>query len=175
MKYYPRPSRAVAVIDRIHETEPDPSRYGPDRPWPEREAGAPRTRAECPLERPCPWVGCRSHLYLSTAIDGPGGGHRTILDALRSPRPPDILPAPESLPESCALDIAERGEQTLEQIAEHLGGISRERVRQVQEGALWKVAKRANGDDTFRMDPDPRPIRASLRRMRQSTAKRGTP
>jgi hypothetical protein len=96
----------------------------------------PRTRGECRGgPRPCPFVGCRYHLFLEVVSSG---------HALRLPRglavPPEALP-PEA---SCALDLAEaRADEgyTLEEIAELLG-VTRERVRQVQDIALRKMLKR---------------------------------
>lgn len=43
---------------------------------------------------------------------------------------------------SCTLDVAEEGEHTLEEVAEIIGGISRERVRQIEEVALHKLKKK---------------------------------
>jgi hypothetical protein len=45
------------------------------------------------------------------------------------------------LPESCCLDVADRGSQTLEQVGEILG-ITRERVRQIEERALLGARQR---------------------------------
>jgi DNA-directed RNA polymerase sigma subunit (sigma70/sigma32) len=41
--------------------------------------------------------------------------------------------------ESCALDVADRGDHTLNEGGEMLG-VSRERVRQIEEQALHKLA-----------------------------------
>jgi len=86
----------------------------------------PRTRAECPPKqddgtRPCPWVGCRHHL----AVDIDGRGRLKIYR-------PHIDPTDWPMP--CALDHADRGGMTLEEIGELLG-VSRERVRQIDEQA----------------------------------------
>jgi hypothetical protein len=66
------------------------------------------------LPRPCPFVSCRYNL-------------------------PDRIPA--DLP-SCALDVADEGEHHLEQIGPLLN-LTRERVRQIQNETLAKLAKRA--------------------------------
>ncbi len=87
----------------------------------------PRTRSECPEFRPCPFIGCRYNLYLD--VDGRLG----VKDAAR----PWDMPAHGS----CALDIAEEGEKTLEEIAAILG-VTRERVRQIEESAMAKVSER---------------------------------
>ncbi|MDQ1446781.1 MAG: hypothetical protein QOI20_3245 [Acidimicrobiaceae bacterium] len=94
----------------------------------------PKTRAECRPGigvRPCPFVSCRFHL----AIDvNPETGSLT-------------LNRPElevwELPESCALDVAERGEQTREVIGDILN-VTRERLRQLEVEALAEMeAKKA--------------------------------
>lgn len=87
----------------------------------------PLTRGEClGGARPCPWVGCRHHLYLD--VD-PGSGSIKLLH-------PDL--EPWQLKESCSLDIADRGGMILEE----LGGImnlTRERIRQVEVRGLLKI------------------------------------
>lgn len=91
----------------------------------------PRTRGECQGgPRPCPWVGCRYHLFLEMVNQG---------RAVRLPRGLDV--EPETLQPSCALDVADDGPVTLEEVAEFLG-VTRERVRQVEDIALKKVHKR---------------------------------
>ena len=94
-----------------------------DGPMPER----PRCRADCvDGPRPCPWVSCRHHLGLD--ISGVGSlKQRTDVEL-------------DALTETCALDVAERGGERLEAIGEMLG-LTRERVRQVQEDALRKVRR----------------------------------
>lgn len=53
--------------------------------------------------------------------------------------------------ESCALDVADRGGATLEHIGEMLG-ITRERVRQIEAGALDKLRRRAERFELERED-----------------------
>lgn len=80
----------------------------------------PQTRGDCAGQpRPCPWVSCKHHLYLDVH---PSSG------AIRLNHPGVEL---EDMPETCALDIADRGISSLSVIAEHLG-ISHERVRQIE-------------------------------------------
>lgn len=43
--------------------------------------------------------------------------------------------------ETCALDVADRGPHTLDEIAGHLG-LTRERVRQIEESAMRKLNQR---------------------------------
>jgi hypothetical protein len=91
------------------------------------QAQRPRTRGACRgAERPCPWVGCRHNLYLhvlpSGAIQVPDGVQ------------PDEMPPDRS----CALDLVEQhpSGMTLEQVAQCIGGLTRERVRQIECRAL---------------------------------------
>jgi hypothetical protein len=84
-------------------------------------ATRPRTRGDCRGgERPCPWLGCRHHLALEITESG------------------SIKLAYEDLdqaPETCSLDIAERGdEQTLEAVGVALN-VTRERIRQIEARA----------------------------------------
>lgn len=48
----------------------------------------------------------------------------------------------ESATESCVLDMADKGGMTLEEVGEVMG-ITRERVRQIEEVALFKLKKKA--------------------------------
>lgn len=98
----------------------------------EIRAERPRVRAECPSYRPCPYVSCRYHLYLDVTRRG----------RLRLNFPKTSVPELEI---SCALDLAEKGPKTLEQIGHIMGGISRERVRQIEQAAL--NALRAQGGE----------------------------
>lgn len=94
-------------------------------------AERPRTRGECMGgPRPCPWVGCRYHLFLEVVNQG---------SAIRLPRGLGV--EPEMLEPSCALDVADDEPKTLEEVAEYLG-VTRERIRQVEDAALAKLKKR---------------------------------
>lgn len=89
----------------------------------------PRTRGECPETRPCPWVSCKYHLYLDVR---PRFGRIKLTF-------PDL--EPWEMPETCALDVADRasGEgTTLQEVGKFLN-ITRERVRQIEESALGKL------------------------------------
>jgi len=84
----------------------------------------PRTRAECRDQpRPCPWVGCRYHLYLE--INPESGSVKIHF--------PDL--EPWELEETCALDLAERGPMILEEIGARMN-LTRERVRQIEARGL---------------------------------------
>lgn len=95
--------------------------------YPETDYEKPRARAEC-LDgpRPCPFVSCKHHLYIDV-----------------SPRTGAIkLNFPDlevwDLPESCALDVADRGGTTLEDVGAIMN-LTRERIRQVEVKALAKL------------------------------------
>jgi len=88
-------------------------------------AGRPRTRADCvDGERPCPWVGCRYHLWADVTKSG----------SLKIAHDVDPL----DLAESCALDVSSEGSHTLEQLADRLN-LTKERMRQIEEDALAKL------------------------------------
>ncbi len=88
----------------------------------------PRVRGDCQgaAQRPCPWVGCKHHLYLDV---NPKTGSITI-------NFPDL--EPWELQQTCSLDLATGNGITLEEVGEHMN-ITRERVRQIEVRALLKV------------------------------------
>src|SRR5207253_378847 len=87
----------------------------------------PQTRAECrDMPRPCPWVACKHHLYLDV---NPETGSIKI-------NFPDL--EPWELAHTCALDVAERGGITLEEVGEIMN-LTRERIRQVEVRGLLKL------------------------------------
>lgn len=95
--------------------------------YPETDYAKPRTREEC-LDgpRPCPFVSCKHHLYIDV-----------------SPRTGAIkLNFPDlevwDMGESCALDVADRGGTTLEDVGAIMN-LTRERIRQVEVKALAKL------------------------------------
>ena len=90
----------------------------------------PRTRAEChEVPRPCPFVRCKYNLYLD--VDPRTGSLKL--------NHPDKEPG--ELEESCALDIAERGGMTLEEVGIAIN-TTRERVRQIESAANERLQKR---------------------------------
>jgi hypothetical protein len=95
--------------------------------YPETEYDKPRMREECAEgPRPCPFVSCKHHLYIDV-----------------SPRTGAIkLNFPDlevwDMPESCALDVADRGGTTLEDVGAIMN-LTRERIRQVEVKALAKL------------------------------------
>jgi hypothetical protein len=95
--------------------------------YPETDYWKPATREECcGGERPCPFVSCKYHLYLDV-----------------SPRTGAIkLNFPDlevwDMTETCALDVADRGGTTLEDVGAIMN-LTRERIRQVEVRALAKL------------------------------------
>lgn len=89
----------------------------------------PRTRGDCfRVPRPCPFVSCRHHLYLEVL---PRTGRLQLAFPNREPW---------ELEESCSLDVADRGDATLERVGEAIG-VTRERVRQLEHQALGRLAR----------------------------------
>lgn len=89
----------------------------------------PRNRAECRAEtRPCIWVSCRYHLLLEVTQEG----------KLKFNDPSWTDPTEQRGRETCALDVADRGEHSLEETGE-IVGLMPERVRQVEAEALVRV------------------------------------
>lgn len=106
------------------------------------DADRPATRADCvDGHRPCPFVSCAHHLYLDV----------TELGGLRL-NFPDLQP--EEMTESCALDVADRGGETLESVGS-LVRLTRERVRQIEEVALARIAEGLARDESRTLDPGP--------------------
>lgn len=95
--------------------------------YPETDYWRPETREECvDGPRPCPFVSCKHHLFIDV-----------------SPRTGAIkLNFPDlevwDMGESCALDVADRGGTTLEDVGAIMN-LTRERIRQVEVKALAKL------------------------------------
>lgn len=80
----------------------------------------PRTRGECADgPRPCPWARCKHHLFLD--VDPTNGSIKLNFPDLEL----------EQLEHSCALDLADAGVQTLEEVGIAMN-LTRERVRQIE-------------------------------------------
>lgn len=95
--------------------------------YPETDYWKPTTRADCvDMERPCPYVSCKYHLYIDVH---PVRGSIKI-------NFPDV--EVWEMTETCALDIADRGGITLEEVGEIMN-LTRERVRQVETAGLAKL------------------------------------
>lgn len=102
----------------------------------ELERIRPRTRGDCACGiRPCPWVGCRYHLYVDAGKAAELKVNHAHLE-------------PWELQELCALDVAGYGGLTEHEVGEILG-VSGKRVGQIERGALIKL-RTALGDGGFR-------------------------
>jgi len=104
------------------------------------------------IARPCKYILCPHHL--GTEINTRNGMGFTIDEEGPLVRYP--IQADGHIT-SCALDVAERGGATLEEIAAILS-ITRERVRQVEERALGRLKK--HGDDLESLTPSFSPAAA---------------
>jgi len=88
----------------------------------------PRSRSECvEAPRPCPFVSCKHHLFLDVSA-------RTGAIKLNFP---DL--EVWEMTETCALDVADRGGTTLEEVGAIMN-LTRERIRQVEVKGLAKLA-----------------------------------
>ena len=105
----------------------------------EIEGSRPRSRAECAgAQRPCMFISCKHHLYLDV---NPSTGSIKL-----------NFPDKEvwELDETCALDVADRGGITLEEVGTIMN-LTRERIRQVETRGLLKL--RAIAEDEPRVPP----------------------
>lgn len=88
------------------------------------QTGRPKTRGDCEnTERPCPYVGCTYHLAID--VDPTSGAIKINF--------PDV--ELDEMTETCALDVADAGGATLEEVASYTN-LTRERVRQLEQKAL---------------------------------------
>ena len=96
--------------------------------YPETDYWKPTKREHCSnFERPCPFVSCKYHLYLDV---NPATGSIKL-------NFPDL--EVWEMDETCVLDVADRGEITLEEVGEIMN-LTRERIRMVQLGGLSKLS-----------------------------------
>lgn len=110
----------VLVPEPVVEDDIDPDEYRPQ--W----------RHECvDAPRPCPFAGCEFHALLVVLPSG-------RLQFPHGHEDPTLLPEDKS----CALDVADKGGVTLEEVGQVLG-ITRERTRQIVDIALVKVRRTA--------------------------------
>jgi hypothetical protein len=105
----------------------------------------PTSRTQClDMDRPCLFVSCRHHLYLD--VNPETGSVKLNF--------PDK--EPWELEETCALDVADRGGITLEEVGAIMN-LTRERIRQVEVRGLEKlrdVPEHGGGLDVY-VDWDP--------------------
>ena len=92
---------------------------------PRQRRRLPATRGECPTYRPCPYVTCRYHLAY----------HVTATGSIQATHPDVPL---EAMPVTCALDAAEVGPLSLDEIGEIMN-LSYEAVRRIERAALAKI------------------------------------
>jgi hypothetical protein len=110
----------------------------------EIEAGRPRSRADCANgARPCMFISCKHHLYLDV---NPSTGSIKL-----------NFPDKEvwEMGETCALDVADRGGITLEEVGTIMN-LTRERIRQVETRGLSKlrsITEDEPGPGGPRLDP----------------------
>ncbi len=112
----------------------------------EIERNRPRSRAECANgPRPCMFISCKHHLYLDV---NPATGSIKV-----------NFPDKEiwELDETCALDVADRGGITLEEVGAIMN-LTRERIRQVETRGLLKLRAMAE-DEPFSRDSGAAPPR----------------
>jgi Sigma-70, region 4 len=108
----------------------------------EIEGRRPRSRADCANgPRPCMFISCKHHLYLDV---NPSTGSIKL-----------NFPDREvwELSETCALDVADRGGITLEEVGEILN-LTRERIRQVEVRGLLKLKMVGPGEEPLPGDPN---------------------
>lgn len=94
----------------------------------------PADRGDCRnAARPCPWVSCKFHLYLD--VNPQTGSIKLNF--------PDL--EVWEMTETCALDVADRGGITLEEVGALLN-LTRERIRQVELKGLQKLRAQVDKD-----------------------------
>ena len=110
-------------IRRLSKTELNRGR----EQYPETDYWKPRCRGDCrEMERPCPFVSCKYHLFID--VHPVRGSIKVNF--------PDL--EVWEMTESCALDIADRGGITLEDVG-LIMNLTRERVRQLETQGLGKL------------------------------------
>jgi hypothetical protein len=108
--------------------------------YPPVDIPRPTSRAECKEEmRPCPWVACKHHLYLD--INPETGSIKINFPELE----------PWEMSHTCALDVAEKGGITLEEVGEIMN-LTRERIRQVEVRGLLKLKMGSPSPDELGAD-----------------------
>lgn len=113
------PWKLRVLVETHRADSPQPGENLPQRP---------RTRGDCDqVSRPCVHVSCEMNNYL--AVSEASGA--LYIGAYSEP---NEMPAGES----CAMDVADRGEKTLDQIGKILH-LTRERIRQIESRALKKM------------------------------------
>jgi hypothetical protein len=95
--------------------------------YPESDYWKPKSRSECKdMERPCPFVSCKYHLYIDV---------HPVRGSIKLNFPDIEI---WEMTDTCALDVADRGGITLEEVGEIMN-LTRERVRQVETAGLARL------------------------------------
>lgn len=113
----------------------------------EMSVSRPKTRGEClGGVRPCPWVGCRYHLALDEhngTMSSPLTEQRLLFgDSNMAAKnwADTLVEGLDSMGDTCALDVADRGAATLQDMGSNVY-LTRERIRQIEQVALRKLRK----------------------------------
>ena len=111
------------------------------------EIPRPKTRGDClpggvNEQRPCPWASCKWHAIHLRAD-------------LETATPDEVVDELEAMADTCILDVADRSDATLEDVAAVLG-VTRERIRQIEGKAERKLRhpSRRNPLRVFRDGPE---------------------
>jgi len=156
---YDRPLRrgdCLTSKQRYHLKVIQTTRLGIIPPTPDSEGGDGLPDGiNC--QRPCPYVSCKHHLYVD--VNDRTGGLKVsfphygveemsslsveTLASLGEAERAAILErhGPGALQPSCALDVADHRDSTLEEVGKFMG-VTRERIRQIESVALAKVKKK---------------------------------
>lgn len=106
----------------------------------EIERMRPRRRADCKTgPRPCLFISCKHHLYLDV---------NPVTGSIKLNFPDKEV---WELKETCALDVADKGGITLEEVGDIMN-LTRERIRQVEGRGLVKLRDATEPE----LDPDDR-------------------
>lgn len=128
----PRIRARTISVKRLSKRELERGRRSNPTPDIER----PVTRADClqgeNAQRPCPFITCKHHLYLDVS-------ERSGAIKLNFPDK-EVW----DLPETCTLDIADRGGVTLEETGAIMN-LTRERIRQLEMRGLHKIRASKEG------------------------------
>ena len=123
------PPKKTVAVRRITQLDLEAGReelrvLGANEPY-----DRPKTRGDCAnVPRPCPYVACSYNLFLDVSETG-----SIILNF------PHLEPGQMPAHQSCALNLAEKGGMTLEEIAV-VTNLTRERIRQVELRQLYSDA-----------------------------------
>lgn len=97
--------------------------------YPDEPSSRPTNRAQCAgIERPCPFVSCKHHLYLDV---NPRNGSIKI-------NFPDL--EVWEMTDTCSLDVADRGDRSQDEIGAAMN-LTKQRVDQVQKIGVAKLAR----------------------------------